>query len=121
MPQRAVILFGHGSRDPQWRQPMDAVAARIAQTAPAVAVRCAFLELEAPDLPAAVRDLASAGATEVRVVPLFLGTGRHAREDLPRLVDQARVAHPGLAIWLQPAVGEEPRVIDLLARIAAGN
>ena len=30
---RAIVLFGHGSRDPQWRAPMDEVARRIRASA----------------------------------------------------------------------------------------
>ena len=115
---RAIVLFGHGSRDPQWREPMEAVARRIRARVAQVDVRCAFLELEQPDLPAAVSELAAAGADSIRVVPMFLGAGRHAREDLPRLVEQCRHAHPAIRFDLQPAVGENPRVLDLLAALA---
>lgn len=115
---KAVILFGHGSRDPLWRRPMDAVAQRVAQLRPDVAVLCAFLELEQPDLAAAAADLAGKGASEITVVPLFLGAGRHARQDLPVLLEAARKAHPAVRFVLQPAVGEDSRVLDLLARIA---
>jgi len=115
---RAVVLFGHGSRDPQWREPMDAVARRIRARVAQVQVRCAFLELDEPGLPAAVAELVGAGADSIRIVPLFLGAGRHAREDLPRLVEQCRHAHPGVHFDLQPSVGENPRVLDLLAAIA---
>jgi sirohydrochlorin cobaltochelatase len=115
---RAVILFGHGSRDASWRQPMDAVAARIGVRAPEVPVRCAFLELESPDLAAAAMDLAGAGATDISIVPMFLGAGRHAREDLPRLLESLRRAHPSLEFRVHPTVGENPRVLDLLASIA---
>jgi sirohydrochlorin cobaltochelatase len=114
----AVVLFGHGSRDPQWREPMEAVARRIRARVAQVEVRCAFLELEQPDLAAAVADLVRCGADAVRIVPMFLGAGRHAREDLPHQVEQCRHAHPTLRIELQPAVGENPRVLDLLASIA---
>ncbi|NBQ89270.1 MAG: cobalamin biosynthesis protein CbiX, partial [Betaproteobacteria bacterium] len=31
-----VILFAHGSRDPQWRRPVEAVAQRILQLRPQV-------------------------------------------------------------------------------------
>jgi sirohydrochlorin cobaltochelatase len=113
---RAVILFGHGSRDPLWRQPMDAVAGRIAATG--VAVRCAFLELQAPDLAAAASELIAEGATRLSVVPMFLGAGRHAREDLPRLAEEVRCGHPGVNLELRPPVGEDPRVLDLLAAIS---
>jgi sirohydrochlorin cobaltochelatase len=115
---KAVILFGHGSRDASWRQPMEAVAARMRERAPEVPVRCAFLELESPDLPAAAADLLGCGATRISVVPMFLGAGRHAREDLPRLVDSIRHAHPSLALHVHAPVGENARVLDLLASIA---
>ena len=114
----AIILFGHGSRDPQWREPMDEVARRIRARVAQVEVRCAFLELEEPGLRTAVDELIEAGAEAVRVVPMFLGAGRHAREDLPRLVEQCRQAHPTAHIELQAPVGENPRLLDLLAQVA---
>lgn len=117
---KAIILFGHGSRDPLWRAPMDAVAQRIRVLQPGLPVRCAFLELEAPDLAAAAADLVSLGATELTVLPMFLGVGRHAREDLPPLVDDLRRRHPTVTLALRPAVGEDPRLLDLLAAMALG-
>jgi sirohydrochlorin cobaltochelatase len=117
-PVKAIILFGHGSRDPLWRLPMDAVAQRIRSQHPGTPVRCAFLELEQPGLAQAAAELAGAGARQITVVPMFLGTGRHAREDLPLLVDAVRLAHPEIDVLLQPAVGEDPRLLDLLAKIA---
>jgi sirohydrochlorin cobaltochelatase len=115
---RAIILFAHGSRDPLWRLPVDAVAQRIRSQQPGTPVRCAFLELQQPDLAGAATEVVADGARHVTVVPMFLGTGRHAREDLPVLLDEVRLAHPGIEFTLQPAVGEDPRVLDLLAKIA---
>jgi sirohydrochlorin cobaltochelatase len=114
----AIILFAHGSRDPQWRAPIEAVAARIAATHPSRPVRCAYLEMCPPSLPDAARDLAGLGATRITVVPMFLGTGKHAREDLPRLVGKVRVEHPGMQFHVQGAMGEDPRMTDLMAQIA---
>ena len=115
---RAIILFGHGSRDPLWRLPMETVAARLRTLQPDALVRCAYLELDAPSLPAAAAELVAAGADHVTVVPMFLGTGRHAREDLPVLMQQLQAAHPAVAFVLQKAVGEDGRVLDLIAKIA---
>jgi len=117
MVKRGVVLFAHGSRDPLWRAPIEAVRDHVA--ALGLEARCAYLELCAPDLPAAVAELAALGTGQVTIVPMFLGTGRHAREDLPRLVAQLRAAHPALSIAVQPAIGEDPRVTALMARIAA--
>ena len=67
----AIILLAHGSRDPLWRQPIEAVAARIAATQPATAVRCAYIELCAPSLPEAALALVQGGAQSVSVVQLL--------------------------------------------------
>lgn len=115
-----VVLFAHGSRDPLWRRPIEAVAARMAALGPGVPVRCAYLELMQPDLSSAVQDLVEAGATQIRIVPMFLGVGKHARQDLPELVQTLATQHPGLEFVLEPAIGEHPDVVDLLARIALG-
>jgi len=85
---------------------------------PGLAVRCAYLELEQPDLAAAAVQLAAGGAQRVTIVPMFLGTGKHARDDLPRLLETLRQAHPAIRFELQRPVGEDPRVLDLLAAIA---
>jgi sirohydrochlorin cobaltochelatase len=116
--KRGIVLFGHGSRDPNWREPMEAVARRIRARVAEVDVRCAFLELDSPDLPAAAAQMIEGGVDAIRIVPMFLGAGRHAREDLPRLVEECRHRHPTVSFDLRPSVGENPRVLDLLAQIA---
>jgi sirohydrochlorin cobaltochelatase len=113
-----IILVGHGSRDPLWRGPIEAVAARLASARPHLPARCAYLELQRPDIATAAADLLRCGARHICLVPMFLGTGKHAREDLPRLVDDLRTTYPGAVFTLQPPVGEDPRVLDLLAAIA---
>ena len=116
--EKAIILFGHGSRDPLWRAPIDAVALRIRSGQPGTPVRCAFLELEVPDLASAAAELVALGASEITIVPMFLGTGRHAREDLPLLLRQVSQSHQEVSFTVQPAVGEDARLLDLLAKIA---
>ncbi|MFM8865565.1 MAG: sirohydrochlorin chelatase [Limnohabitans sp.] len=114
----AVVLFAHGSRDPLWRVAIDAVAEEMHRQSPQVAVRCAFLELTAPDLPTVVQALLAEGHGAIRIVPMFLGVGRHGREDLPALVAQLRQRHPELRLELLPAVGEMPELTRCLAHLA---
>lgn len=113
-----VIVFAHGSRDPLWRLPVESVAQQIARSDPAVAVSCAYLELCEPDMATAARQMVGAGATRVRVLPLFFGMGKHAREDLPQLMRELQQAHPQVAFEQLPAAGEDPRLTALLAQIA---
>lgn len=115
---RAVIVLAHGSRDPLWRAPVEAVAQAIHTRDGQTLTACAYLELCGPTLPDAAQALVHAGTTEVRVLPLFFGMGKHAREDLPVQVQQLRLAHPAVAFHLLPAAGEHPRLTALLADLA---
>ena len=114
----ALILFAHGARDPRWAEPFAAVVERIRKADPDRPVELAFLELMAPDLPAAVGRLAAAGATRIDVVPLFLGMGGHLRNDLPPLVEAVRASHPEIEVRLHPAIGESEAVIAVVASAA---
>jgi len=115
----AVVLFGHGSRDPLWHLPMERVATLLRAQHGDWNVRCAYLELSQPDLPTVCQELAAAGIQSISVLPLFLGVGRHAREDLPLLLQAEQARYPHIAFSLKPAVGEDPRLLQLLAQIAA--
>jgi sirohydrochlorin cobaltochelatase len=120
-PPVGVILFAHGSRDPLWRLPIDAVAQRMRAQHPDRPVAVAFLELTEPDLPHTVEALMKQGVSRVRVVPMFLGVGRHAREDLPELVRGLTEAYPQMSFELLPAIGEHPAMTALMAEISAGS
>jgi sirohydrochlorin cobaltochelatase len=113
-----VILFAHGSRDPLWHRPIEALAQRVLDAAPQTQVACAYLELSVPDLPTAAQSLIAQGVQRIRIVPLFLGMGKHAREDLPRITQALRDEHAGVEFELSPAVGEHPLLLDTLCTIA---
>jgi sirohydrochlorin cobaltochelatase len=115
---RGTILLAHGSRDPLWKKPIEAVANQIRRIAPTAAVRCAYLEATPPDLASSAAELAGLGIVEISVVPLFMGVGKHAREDLPILLATLRASHPQIVFDLRPSLGEEPQIIELIARIA---
>ena len=116
--QRGIVLFAHGSRDPLWRLPIEAVAAQISARYPGTLVRCAYLEICTPTLPEAAADLIAEGALQLRVFPLFLGVGKHAREDLPLLIEHLRATHAGVSVELLPTAGEHEQMTALMADIA---
>ena len=116
--QRGIVLFAHGSRDPLWHKPIEAVAAHIAALSAETPVKCAYLELSTPDLATATQTLVERGVQAITILPMFLGVGKHAREDLPQLVAELRASYPDVDITLKPAVGEDRRLVQLMAQIA---
>ena len=81
-------------------------------------VRCAYLELCLPSLPDAATDLIASGAQKIKVFPIFLGVGKHAREDLPLLIQDIRTTHPQITVELMRTAGENEALISLMADLA---
>ena len=118
LTKEAVLLFAHGSRDPDWARPVEALRARIAGLTCA-RVDLAYLEYCAPTLAAALAEMAGESIRRVHIVPVFIGQGAHLRRDLPALVDSARQVHPELRIELLPAIGEQPEILEAIAHAIA--
>ena len=109
-----IVLFAHGSRDRDWARPFNQLAdiLRKKHDGP---VAVAYLEMMSPTLDEAIAGLR---VKDVRVVPVFLGQGGHVKEDLPKLVASAQKKY-GVTIQLEPAIGEQPSVIEAIAAAIA--
>lgn len=120
MQTTGIILFAHGSRDPQWRMPFEAIldCMHAQHAGPA---ELAFLECMDPSLPKAIEAMAKTGVQNINVIPVFLAVGSHVRKDLPLLLDEARAAHPELTITTRAAVGEQADIQQAIARFALGT
>lgn len=115
-----MILLGHGSRDPQWRQPMEQMQRTIEQQRPHTPVRCAYLELCQPTIAEAAQALLAQHPSLQKIViyPVFIGMGAHVRQDLPELHQQLSQQYPQVQWTLAPALGTDERLSQLVASIA---
>ena len=77
-----------------------------------------LLEMTAPSLLDYASELVALGVKEINLFPLFLGVGRHAREDLPEQAQALKEKHPGVALKVMPSAGEIPEVVAFLAQTA---
>ena len=111
----ALVLFAHGSRDPQWAEPFRAIERKVAAARPAVAVELAFLEIMEPSLPQTLERLIAAGHRRFTIAPLFMAQGAHLKRDLVEIVSRAQARHPGIDIVLLPAAGAAEPVLDAMS------
>lgn len=125
-PVRTVtLLVAHGSRRPDAAAVHEDLCAAVtaalaAGGGPHAEVRPAHLAMSEPSLPAAIDAAAADGAEVIRVVPYFLLPGNHVLVDIPAHVEQARAKHPGLSIKITQHLGADPRLVAVLAELAAG-
>lgn len=110
---RALLIVDHGSRVALANESVGAVATLVGRKGDYDVVIGAHMELAAPDIAEAVRDAVTRGATDLTVVPFMLAPGRHATEDIPRLVADAAAQHAGVTWRVTAPLG----VHDLLAEL----
>lgn len=115
MQKKAVVLFGHGARDPQWAEPMKRLQSILIEQLPNVQVELAFLELMEPSLPSVVDCMALGGVEHVQVVPIFFGRGGHLKNDFPVIMAEMRQKHPKVNIEATAAVGQWDAVWQAIA------
>jgi sirohydrochlorin cobaltochelatase len=111
----ALILLGHGARDPEWRRPIDAIRTCLTERQLQTRVEIAFHEFIGPTLADTVALLHAAGHREIVVVPVFIAQGGHLRQEVPAQIESLRRRYPDCRFTLESAVGESPEVQDAIA------
>ena len=102
----ALVLVGHGSRDPRALSTVRALMDRIRDLRPDLPVHLGHIELNEPLLS---DTLAGLGTGDAILVPLLLSRGYHVKQDIPEAAAAAR-AHTRVAAPLGP----HPLLVDTL-------
>lgn len=114
-PKTAIILFAHGSRDPDWSAPFERIRRQVEIARPEARVELAYLESTPPKLVQAAEKLIAQGVRSLIIAPLFMGQGAHAKRDLPELVESLRSNYPSVTVRVLPALSDAPEVLDFIA------
>jgi sirohydrochlorin cobaltochelatase len=109
----AVVIVGHGSREPSANVELSAIVDAWAKTQPDVDVSLGYVELARPSLAEAL-DAAAAHHDEVIALPLFLFAAGHVKNDLPLALDAARLRHPRVKFAASRPLGVHPSLAELL-------
>ena len=114
-PVEAIILIDHGSAHEPANAALERLARQVADRT-GVATYPAHMTLAAPTLGEAIAAAAGAGARRMVVCPMFLTAGLHSRRDIPRLLAEARQAHPDLELVAIDPLGADAAVAEWVAR-----
>lgn len=115
---KAIVLFAHGARNPEWAKPILAIRDAIRARRTDARVEAAFLEFIAPQLPETIDGLVGEGHLEIVIVPIFMAPTGHTKRDLPALLEAALTRHAGLSIQVAAPIGEAPEVVAAIAEYA---
>ena len=117
-----IIIVDHGSKVAAANERLERLCEGYATTrAPKHwVVRPAHMELASPSIGEAFDVLVEAGCATIVCHPFFLSQGRHVREDVPALLDEAASRH-NIPYSLTPPLGEAPALLDLVHDVVSAG
>ena len=117
-----IIIVDHGSKVAAANERLERLCEGYAKTrAPKHwVVRPAHMELASPSISEAFDALVEAGCATIVCHPFFLSQGRHVREDVPALLDEAASRH-NIPYSLTPPLGEAPALLDLVHDVVSAG
>jgi sirohydrochlorin cobaltochelatase len=120
MNDTAVLLCGHGSRDPEAIEEFEIAATALRHRLAPQDFATGYLEFAQPTIQQGLADLVSRGARRILAVPGMLFAASHVKNDLPWEMNSFMAANPGIEVRLGRDLAIDPKLLAAAAeRIAA--
>ena len=110
----ALLIVGHGSRDPRGAREFHELLALIRGRNPHLSIEGGFIELSRPPISECVDRLVEGGARSVAAVPLMLLAAGHVKDDIPATLVREKLSHPGISFNYGRALGIRPELLELM-------
>jgi sirohydrochlorin cobaltochelatase len=122
MIKKAVMVCGHGSRDPEALHEFELVGAGIRARLPDHDVETGYLEFARPMIREGFEALRMRGARRILALPGMLFAASHVKNDLPWEANSFMQANPGIEVRLGRDLAIDGKLLEVAAeRIAAAE
>ena len=108
------LVIAHGSRDPSSNQACEEFLKKFQIANPDRRVEGSFLELAKPSVQETLEKCIRGGTKEIFILPLLLFPGRHAKEDVPRFIQEIKAKNPDVDFHYGSPLNEHPLLVSLL-------
>jgi len=120
MNDTAVLLCGHGSRDPDAIGEFEVAAAALRRRLASPDFATGYLEFARPTIQQGLAGLAARGARRILAVPGMLFAASHVKNDLPWEMNSFMAGNSGIEVKLGRDLAIEPKLLAAAAdRIAS--
>ncbi len=111
--QPALLIAGHGSRDPEGTQEFLRLVDLLRKQDPERIIECGFLEFATPVITEGIERCVARGAQDIVVLPGMLLAAGHAKNDIPSEIHEAQRRYPDVHFHYGRHLHLHSKVIDL--------
>ncbi|MDR2117793.1 MAG: CbiX/SirB N-terminal domain-containing protein [Planctomycetaceae bacterium] len=112
---RGILVVAHGSRIKETEEVLISLLNMVKQKIPEFCIEYAFMEFSDKTLEKGIAALAEKKVSEIKVVPYFLFSGIHLKEDIPNMIKQCMMQYPEIKVIMGQSLGIDYRLADILA------
>ena len=116
----ALLIVGHGSRDPRGAQEFHALVSLLREENPSLPIEGGFIELSRPPISECVERLVAGGSREISAVPLMLLAAGHTKNDIPATLAREKIGYPEVTFRYGRPLGIRPELLGLMEEKVSG-
>ena len=118
---KAILYIGHGTRSKQGAEEAKGFLRRVMEQVHVPIQEISFLELTEPFIAEGFARCVARGATEITIVPIFLLTAGHIKEDIPRALEPLLAKHPEVRVRTAEAFGVQERIVEGISELVKAD
>lgn len=112
--QSALLLVDHGSIRKEANDMLEEVGRATQRLRPEIIVEVAHMELAEPNIAQGFKRCVERGAREIIIHPYMLAPGRHATEDIPRMVAKVADDYPDVIFRVTEPLGVHENIAQVV-------
>lgn len=116
-----ILVIGHGSRSKDAYDTFFKIVEGLKNKMKDDYVEGCFMELSEPNIPPTIQKMYDNGVRKVTVLPYFLFTGIHIKEDIPEILREIKERYNDLEILMANPIEYDEKLIDILVERVGGE
>nr|WP_263327436.1 sirohydrochlorin chelatase [Neobacillus sp. Marseille-Q6967] len=114
---KAILYIGHGTRSKKGSDEAKRFIERVMARIDINIQEISFLELTEPLIEEGFIRCMEKGATEIIVVPLFLLSAGHIKQDIPQALSVLQNRFPDIVVTVKDPFGIQDKILDAVAEL----
>ena len=114
---RAILYVGHGTRSKKGAYEAKQFLEHVIHEVKSEIQEISFLELTEPFIDEGFTRCVERGATSICVVPVFLLSAGHIKNDIPEALEPLKVRFPNIPVEMADPFGVREDLLDALAEL----
>lgn len=118
---KGILVVAHGSRSREASEVFNMVLNNFKLKVKEDNVEGCFMEISSPSIQDTIDIMYKKGIRDIVVVPYFLFSGIHIKEDVPEILRETKAKYGDVKISLAKPIGYNNIIVDILKENSEGD